>query len=265
MTPRLYVLGFAAALAALIISACGEAAGKGYPDYRYRLTVEVETPEGIKSDSSVIEVRTKVTSKYSIPDAGSVISRVKGEAVAVDLGKRGVLFVLLRSENDLEWANRILYAVTGPVTLKEAEAAGYNSDNNIRLDMRMQRIYDLKGRHDLPRYIDYSYSPVTVKPERGELRSAYPVMVTFDDLKVPESIQPVDPDNLAMAFGDGVKLKRITVERTEDAVTKTIYKWLPWIPKQRGSLVKYPPRTPRVEKPPHHRLHDGDFSVRLYQ
>ena len=27
------------------------------PDYRYRLTVEVETPEGLRSGSSVIEVK----------------------------------------------------------------------------------------------------------------------------------------------------------------------------------------------------------------
>lgn len=43
------------ALAALMLSGCAVAEDKT-PDYRYRLTVEVETPEGVKSGSSVIEI-----------------------------------------------------------------------------------------------------------------------------------------------------------------------------------------------------------------
>ena len=35
----------------------------------------------------------------------------------------------------------------------------------------------------------------------------------------PKSVKPVDPDDLAAAFGEGVSLKDITVEITDDPVT----------------------------------------------
>ncbi len=42
-------------VAALSVSACF--AKDATPDYRYRLTVEVDTPDGVKTGSSVIEVQ----------------------------------------------------------------------------------------------------------------------------------------------------------------------------------------------------------------
>ena len=65
------------------------------PAYRYRLTVEVDTPDGVKTGSSVIEVDTEVAGGYSIPTPGRVTNRVRGEAVTVDLGEGRVLFALL--------------------------------------------------------------------------------------------------------------------------------------------------------------------------
>ena len=79
---RGFVLSCAASLAALMLSACGD----DTPTYRYRMTVEVETPEGLKTGSSVIEVSTDVASEYTIPTPGKVTNRVRGEAAAVDLG-----------------------------------------------------------------------------------------------------------------------------------------------------------------------------------
>lgn len=47
---------------ALVASAAlpGCAAADSTPDYRYRLTVEVDTPGGLRTGSSVIEVETSV-------------------------------------------------------------------------------------------------------------------------------------------------------------------------------------------------------------
>ena len=258
MTPRLYLFSFAAALAALITSVCGDAAGKRYPDYRYRLTVEVETPEGIRSGSSVIEVITKVSSKYSIPNAGSVISRVKGEAVTVDLGKRGVLFALLRSEYDEDWASRAVWRVTNLTTYQEAKAArealGDDEANlsDIQFGMNMERVLSLKGRRDLPRYVDNGMTRGTVRNEGGELPSGYPILVTFKDTNIPETVQMVDPDDFGTRFGKGVRLKSITVERTEDEVTRGIEKRLTWLKavgETRGTLIPNPPRYLKDTKP----------------
>ncbi|RWA59249.1 MAG: hypothetical protein EOQ28_33230 [Mesorhizobium sp.] len=47
----------------------------------------------------------------------------------------------------------------------------------------------------------------------------YPLLVTFTDISDPKTVQKVDPNNLAAAFGPGVTLKRITLEITDDSVT----------------------------------------------
>jgi hypothetical protein len=57
----------------------------GYPSYSYafRLIVDVDTPQGIKSGSSVIELTSR--QQVAIGPRGSV-TQVKGDAVFVDLG-----------------------------------------------------------------------------------------------------------------------------------------------------------------------------------
>lgn len=71
-----------------------------YPSYsfNYKITVEIETPEGVKSGSTVREVT--VSRQPKIGDAPSVFFDVRGEAVVVDLGERGVVFSLINWDSD---------------------------------------------------------------------------------------------------------------------------------------------------------------------
>ena len=93
-----------------VLAACGFA--DDTPTYRYRLTVEVETPEGLRTGSSVIEVQTDVASKLSISTPGQVRTRVRGESVAVDLPGGKTLFALLRSEENVDWPRYVMYKLT---------------------------------------------------------------------------------------------------------------------------------------------------------
>lgn len=179
------------------------------PDYRYRLTVEVETPEGLKAGSSVIQVETAVS--RGIPTPGAVRSRVRGEAVAVDLPGGKTLFALLRSENDIDWASRVMFMMASEVPKTDEDQFQSRFNNLLRLN----------GSIALPRM----WPPVGHLDER----SAYPMMVTFRDLADPVSVQRVDPDDLAATFGEGVRLKRITVQMTDDAVTSGIRNRLRWL------------------------------------
>jgi len=82
-----------------------------YPTYtyRYRLALEVETPDGIRSGSSVIEVRYEMFSEFNGRDH---VSRVFGEAVFVDLGQRKNLVGLLAagpSGEDVDYPGRIVF------------------------------------------------------------------------------------------------------------------------------------------------------------
>lgn len=189
------------AVVAVVLSALLAACGliDDTPTYRYRLTVEVETPQGPRSGSSVIEVQTAVS--QGIPSPGSVSHRVRGEAVAVDLPGGETLFALLRSENDIDWAKRVMFmlAPEAPKTAQDPFQARYDA------------MLTLEGSIVLPRM----WPPVGHLPER----SAYPIMATFRDLTDRWSVEEVDPDNLAVSFGQGVRLKRITVQMTDDPVT----------------------------------------------
>src|SRR5690348_16780515 len=79
----------ACALLGFLIIACGGAcstvwAGNSVVS-RFRLTVEVMTPEGLKTGSSVIETRSW-ESNWGTPETRGVRSDAKGQAVFVDLG-----------------------------------------------------------------------------------------------------------------------------------------------------------------------------------
>lgn len=194
------------ALAALMLPGCAFAEDKA-PDYRYRLTVEVVTPEGLKAGSSVIEIQQTLMRAGGSPANQAVRWRVRGEAVAVDLPGGKTLFALLRSDNDLDWASRV-YILLAPQENKGFEDA-------------LNDVLELTGERTLPRM----WPPVALLEER----SAYPMLVTFGDLADPTSVAEVDPDNLAATFGEGVKLKRITVELTDDPVTTGIEERLGWL------------------------------------
>jgi hypothetical protein len=88
---------------ALATSAC--ASDDTAPDYRYRLTVEVETPEGLKTGSSVIEVK----------------QRLPG-------GK--TLFALLRSDNNVDWASYVMQTLAPHL---DSETFAQQLDNMLLL------------------------------------------------------------------------------------------------------------------------------------
>lgn len=69
-------------------------------DVHYKLTVNVQTPEGIVSGSTVREV-TNTAFRYKLIKWPNVTNPadIRGEAVVVDMGERGILFGLM--SNDL--------------------------------------------------------------------------------------------------------------------------------------------------------------------
>lgn len=229
MTRRDFGLGSIIASGVLALGGCGgpteeERAtldgGKIYPTYRYRVTVEVDTPEGLKTGSSVIEVKTSRSGDHSIPSPNMLSYKVRGQAVTVDLGQRGKLFALLDSNGYGVWAQGGLEMVVPPTPVEQAtkmaDEYGY----------RRARALALKGPQELPRHLASQRPP----PKPSDPPAAYPTLVRFRDITNSKSIERVDPDNLAVTFGQGVKLRRITLERSYDPVTTGIednFKWWP--------------------------------------
>jgi hypothetical protein len=191
---------------------------------RYRLTVEVETPEGVKSGSGVIDVERRILYSWvpSTPEMRREEQFVTGEAISVDLGKRGILFVLLTCRdpknnpedcNALKLPERVLRR-RGEVSIRPA-----------------------KGQSNTDWLIEKALSVAAALGPRPVSIEDLPMMVRFGDLNVPKSVAAVDPESLAKSFGEGVKLGAVTVEMTDAPVTTGIEQKLQWLVGFKGSLA----------------------------
>jgi hypothetical protein len=191
--------------------------------WRYKMTVIVETPEGIKTGSAVREVSNTASSlELDWPNATNR-AELKGEAVVVDLGERGALFALLCYDRGIEdHARRIVYDVF-------PYSGGYSTVEGIR------HYRNLKHR------------------EATLTQAQYPLLVTFKDLDDPKTVTRVldmewhgpttnamfsiKADHFEELFGKGVRLKEITIEMTDEPVTWEIDKYLSWLHELAGGYL----------------------------
>lgn len=197
MMARRGVIGLIGSGLTALLSGCGLFGGSSY---RFRMTVEVETPGGLKTGSSTYEVAAKNLISI-LPDMADRQWSIKGEAVAVDLPGGKTLFALLKTG-----------AIQGDLAGLSMAALDPAFKNDIVESA--QRI----ARGDGIR------SPAEVAP------SDYPMLVTFGDIADPASVVQVDPADMAARFGAGVKLRRIVVEVTDEAVSSGIEDRLAWLP-----------------------------------
>lgn len=187
----------------------------GTYSWRYKITVTVETPEGLKTGSAVREISNSVPI-IRLPDVGNPGS-IKGEAVVVDLGERGVVFSLISHESD----NR--FSATFPLPGRKGGQGSTTAEG-------------IKYHASLPvgtkKVVDPVYPP------------SYPKIVTFTDRNDPKSVTLVQEwererktglyklktDRFAELFGEGVRLRDITLEITDEPVTwGHVDEWLSWL------------------------------------
>jgi len=138
--------------------------------YQYRMTVEVETPQGLTSASNVIGIRAVERSGIT---GSTVTSKIMGEAIAVDVAKGRTLFALFENKEGTAGAFAdAAYDAVLPHPIRD------------NVDWR-QRAEALKQKTKI----------ATVPPEY------YPILGSFTDTKDPRSVQVVDPSDLARTFG----------------------------------------------------------------
>jgi hypothetical protein len=175
------------------------------PGHKYRLTVEVETPEGRKSASGVLAVH---------PDRGysrGGHTRTVGDAVFVDLGDGKNLVALLAHID-----NKLDLDATNYVALRAYTAAG--------------------GKRVSFNEMNRQTGTVPVKD------ALIPVLLSFADPANPGTARAVSPDNVEAVLGKGYRLGEITAEVVPNGfwpldfggvlgepVTRGIAAKLPWL------------------------------------
>lgn len=224
-----------AAAGAMLVPGAFVAALFPQQSYRYRLTVVVDTPEGPRSGASVVEVTEERPTGLGRQRAG--LLSVSGEAVAVDLGARGTLFVLLKD------GSRTATFSSQAAVIASAVFPGAGSET-LAERFRRYRSETLKTR---------------LTPEQ------LPLMARFRDRLDPTTVEPIADHDLAAAFGDGVRLREATLETTRDPVTRGIEQHLNWLTlaKDRRNLLLKGPfwdyRDPDYQ--PARRLAPSDFAA----
>jgi hypothetical protein len=186
----------------------GPAGCEHYHTYRYRLTLEVETPEGIKTGSGVYEVSVS-SGKANLISPGGSSGTVIGEAVIVDLAARGPMFVLL-SKNE-----QYTYAGTLPVVV--AKRAGLVTDGRTQSPKRYENL------------ADFTREIAALRGKIEVLFDELPTLVRFRDINDPKSVELVYPTSLDTAFGSHVALRQAWIEMTSDSVTTGIEEKLAWL------------------------------------
>lgn len=209
--------------------------GGGTVSWNQRLTLVIETPQGEVRGSAVTRVEN-VTSKGALvlAEARGTRSYWTGEAVAVEVLPGRWLFALLQAEGGTDAGHWVYAAYELNAAL---DANGHPSYGVAMSKLRSQPL-------DVP-------VPLPV--------DGMPLLVTFDDITKPETVRRVNPGDLAAAFGEGVRLKSVTLEITEEPVTEgRVVGVLGW-------LGPYPepalgPATGRATDIPFYRqVHMGDF------
>jgi hypothetical protein len=177
-----------------MLSGCNEMFRKRF---RFRMTVEVETPQGLRTGSGVMEVSAAKTTKI-LPEQHAVSTVFKGEAVPVDLPD-----------------GQTLFALVGDI------GAGYS------LASAAVKSFDpLTGPED--KYV----ASIGKLGETGSLGRSVPIrdmpkLVRFRNIRDPKTVELVDPKDLAKSFGPGVKLRQIVLTVVDEPVTQGIEKRLP--------------------------------------
>ncbi|WP_439357271.1 hypothetical protein [Bradyrhizobium sp. DASA03007] len=191
--------------ALIVISLCLAACGRT-ESYRYKLTLAVNTPEGVKRGSSVVQVTFW---DVSFPAKGTM-HRLDGQALYLDLGPgmRPLIALLTsrlhrRYDDEIRWTEE-----AGPGTVLILQAYGESWSPDFMDDV--PRLARLRG----PRQI---------------ASKDLPNLVTFADVNKPSSVIEVDRNDLQASLGADVSWNDITIESTDEPITKGIEQKLPWI------------------------------------
>jgi hypothetical protein len=189
---------------------------------RYRLTVEVQDGDQIKTGSSVIEASYAVAPEW-IEGPDIYLHQLVGNAPTVDLGEKGLLFLTFeyptKTPSMIIARNKRFFCAMEDIWCLPFAAYG-RPGTGIDPRKNTKALLDQLLRNRGPRDV-----PSTFLPRLGR----------FLDINDPLTLVPVSPNDFAAKFGAGIELKRVTLELTDDPVTPPPESWPHWL-KEKGRM-----------------------------
>jgi hypothetical protein len=193
-------------VAAVASMALGLAGCERTESYRYKLTLAVNTPEGVKRGSSVVEVEFW---DVSIPARGTM-HRLRGEALYLDLGAG---------------ARPLIALLTRRLKPYSGEEQQWTPDGGPGM-RQMSRLYGVPPSAD---GMDTIARLASMRGPRAVTANELPDLVTFANINDPKTVIEVDPNDLQAALGPGISWNEITLESTDEPITKGIEFKLSWM------------------------------------
>lgn len=192
--------------------------------WNVRVTVVIDTPEGEKTGSSIWRIHHYTEPSFFPAQGGSFYKVDKGEAVVIDLGRRGKVFALLRgADSDIDYSHRVV--------LKVFPQRGRTPVGTMVLLDRSEypMLVRFKNEND-PKTVENVYGTEIVEkdgnpPPQGE---TIPQFLT--------KIHPALIDHVESDLGAGVRIKSVSLEIVEDPVSMRLKDILPWLSRTRGTL-----------------------------
>lgn len=203
---------------------------------RYRLTVEVQDGDQIKTGSSVIDVSYNIE-PANTPSHWNAFPTPVGYAPTVNLGERGMLFLTFeeatRTPEQRGERNKqvgCLYWDIGCLPFAAYHKASGSDYGNKKAAL------DELLRQSGPREVPFAVLPTLLRVR------------DINDLPMhasrfgnpPSKLVGVSPYDLAASFGPGVELKRVVLQLTDDPVTPPPEIWPQWLkelPKEKRELL----------------------------
>jgi hypothetical protein len=185
--------------------------------FRYKLTAEVMTPDGLKTGSSVIEA--SYSSVNPLPNPGRWRSdSVAGEAVYVDLGRGKNLFVLLTNN------------LSGRPDRDDNDRGGGDFQKGALKPLSLPvRVFDLERMPGEERVMARQAREYLNQPARVIEPIHLPTLVTFRDINDPDSVEVVQSESLSKSLGEGYEWVKATVQITDEKPVERIEGILPWL------------------------------------
>ena len=186
--------------------------------FRYKLTAEVQTPDGMKTGSSVWEVG------YAHRDsAGGRLAALTltGQALYIDLGAgKNVLLLLTNRESGRSGQFDELHGdfsdAKGPLRSFSLPIKLYGLNWDLGQEPKLCHDFEIasaKGGADIP-------------------IENLPTLVTFSDISDPASLKVVQPDRFESDFGEGYKFIGARIEATDAPPTVGLDRVLTWLPEK---------------------------------
>jgi hypothetical protein len=203
---------------------------------RYRLTIEVQDGDQIKTGSSVIDVSYNIE-PANTPSHWNGFPQHVGYAPTVDLGDKGLLFLTFSNmeRTPAQQVERNNAAFCSYNDIGCLPFAAYHKPSGSSYGNKKAALDELL-RQSGPRDVPFAVLPTLVRvSEINDLP-----MHASRFANPPLHFVGVSPNDLAASFGPGVKLRRVILQLTDDPVTAVPEIWPQWLkelPKEERHLL----------------------------